>query len=132
MESKGYCSQEPVIGHSPDPVESHPHPSTSCNILRSILILSSHLYLDLSMVLFSFLTSLMHTTRPAHLFLLVLLLLKTLIELGGSGGLKFSAVEGKVRQINKKKKNAHTLLAESHMKRMVMFKYSLYNYLYLA
>jgi hypothetical protein len=80
------CSQEPSTGPYPELVRASPyHPILS--LLRSILILSTHLRLDLSSGLFhsGFPTNILHTflvspiraTCPAHLIVLDLIILIT-------------------------------------------------------
>jgi hypothetical protein len=80
------CSQEPSTGHYPEPHQSNPH-HPIC--LTSILILSTHLRLDLSSGLFtsSFPTNILHAflfspipaTCPIHLIILDLIILSILV-----------------------------------------------------
>jgi hypothetical protein len=80
MEPKGpsSCTQNPPTGPYPEPVQSRPH-THGLLLLRSILILSSHLHLDLTSDLFpsgfpiytflciSYLHHVYHMSCPFHL-----------------------------------------------------------------
>jgi hypothetical protein len=74
------CSQEPYTGPYPEPVRSSPH-LPILSLLRSILILFTHLRLGLPSGLFpsgfptNILVSLIRATCPAHFILLHLIIL---------------------------------------------------------
>jgi hypothetical protein len=88
MEPEGSipCSQEPSTGPHPEPYQSNPH-HPILSVLRSILILFTHLRLGLRSGLFpsSFPTNILYSSSiraacPAHLILLDLIILIILGE----------------------------------------------------
>jgi hypothetical protein len=98
MEPEGLllCSQDPAIGPDPEPDESSPYHPSHHILVRSILILFSHLHLGLPSslflsgipinILYAFLFPPVRVKRPAHF---VLIEMTTLIIFGDQYNFRF-------------------------------------------